>query len=142
MCFFIWQYFKEPAFVELLNDPKAGDIYVTSAGLSLTGYAMVVSVELDIVYLAFFKDKPDSLLKVLRTIKVLEIESVLTPYRKEQIYQLYKNGIIVDVERSDLPYGVKMYPKKLEEYPKEVKAVSPSKIPEATNKKRAAPAAR
>ena len=138
--FFIWRYFQEPGFVELLKDPKAGDLYIISTGLTLTGYAMVMSVELDFVYLAFFKDKPNSLLNILRTNKVLEIANVFTPYRKEQIYQLFKDGTIMDVERSDLPDGVWMYPKKIEEYQKDVKAVSPGKISQETRRKKAAPA--
>lgn len=140
--FFLWRYFQEPGFVELLKNPKAGDLYVTTTGISLKGYAMVTAVDQNFVYLTFHKDRPDSLFNKLRTNKVLEIADVFTPYSKEQIYQLYKNGFILDVERSDLPDGVRMYPKEITDYESEVKDVSPRKASDGTQVKKAAPAVR
>jgi hypothetical protein len=140
--FLLWIYYKEPGFVELLNNPKAGDLYITKTGISLKGYAMVTAVEQDLVYLTFHKEKPESLLNQLRTFKVIEIADVFTPYSKEQLYQLYKNGFILDVERSDLPDGIRMYPKEITDYENEAKDVAPRKASKGTKVAKAAPAAR
>lgn len=124
VCFFlIFQHLKEPGFVKYLEDPKTGDLYITSTGLSITGYAMVSAVDKNYIYLTYHRVRPDTILKELKTKQVLELASKFTPYSKEEIYQLYKDGIILDVERSDLPPGVQMYSKKI--INKEVEAVPP-----------------
>ena len=140
--FFLWVYYKEPGFVELLKNPKAGDLYITNTGISLKGYAMVTAVEQNFVYLTFHKEKPESLFNELRNNKVLEIADVFIPYSKEQLYQLYKDGFILDVERSELPNGVRMYQKEKKDYKNEVKDVSPRRASDGTKSAKAAPAER
>lgn len=144
VCFFlIFQYMKEPGFVKYLEDPKTGDLYKTSAGLSIKSYALVSAVDEYYVYLTFHIVRPDTILKELQTKKVIEIASNFIPYSKEQIYQLYKDGVIIDVERSNLPPGVQMYPKKTTN--KNVEAVPPKRTSasEGVNKvNKAAPAPR
>ncbi len=140
--FFLWIYYKEPGFVELLKNPKAGDLYVTNTSISIKGYAMVTAVEQDFVYLTFHKEKPVSLLNELRTFKVIEIADVFTPYSKEQLYQLYKDGFILDVERNDLPDGIRIYQKKITDYENEAKDVAPRKASKGTKVGKAAPSAR
>jgi hypothetical protein len=137
--FLLWLYHKEPGFVEQLKNPKVGDLYVTNMGISLKGYAMVTAVEQDIVYLTFHKEKPESLINELRTKKVLEVADVFTGYSKENLYQLFKDGFILDVERSDLPNGVRMYQKEITDYNNDVKDLSPRRSPDVTKATQAAP---
>jgi hypothetical protein len=138
--FFLWIYFQEPGFVDLLKNPKTGDIYLTNSGISLKGYAMVSAVEQGFVYLTFHKEKPEYLINELRTYKVIEIADVVTPYSKEQLYQLYKDGFILDVERRDLPDGVRMYQKKIPDYKNEAKDVAPRKASDGKKVNKAVPA--
>lgn len=104
-----WKYVLTPDFKEYFSKPKVGDIYLMNTGADKTGYAMVTGVEQRFVNLATFKERPDSIYNIAHIDNSVQIRAVFTTYNREQLNNLYEAGIILDVERSDLPEGVKMY---------------------------------
>lgn len=137
-----WTYSAAPGIDDYLKDPKIGDIYLMSAGNSLTSYAMVTAVEQHLVYLATFKERPDSIYYLASINNSVQIRGVFTPYSREQLYNIYEAGTIQDVIRSDLPEGVKMYEKRVTYYIDEPRSAPRARIPnnKATKIKRALPA--
>lgn len=136
-----WNYMLEPDFNDYFNDPKTGDIYLMSAGNNVTSYAMVTAVEQHFVYLTTFKERPDSIYNLARINQSVQIKAMFTPYSREQLLNLYNAGAILDVIRSDLPDGVKMYEKRVTHYKdKPVPSSKASKNNNATIVKRALPA--
>lgn len=138
-----WAYNVEPGLGDYLKDPKIGDIYLMSSDSSLTYFAMVTAVEQHFVYLASFKERPDSIYYLARINNSVQIKAVFTPYSREQLFNIYQAGVIHDVIRSDLPEGVKMYEKSLTYYKVEPKPLPSRKIPDdnrTTKIKKALPA--